>query len=247
MRIPLQDIHPGEGDKVAAALEDVHIEEVTDLAGFEEAQAALQEVFGPKGEIERPEALRAWFQAGSLSPPDAAIRATYHLLAVRHDEALVGVRDCLVAVEAILQAGEVAAVLVEPIQGEGGDRHASPAFFAGLRRLCTEHGAAFIVDEVQTGGGATGRFWAHEAWGLSEPPDIVTFSKSIALAPTRSSTRPGPTPTGRTRTPRSTSATTTWLPATASFSRRRSGGAAPSCGSWPVATPGTRARWWPCP
>ena len=61
---------------------------------------------------------------------------------------------------------DVAAVIVEPIQGEGGDRHASPDFFHALRRLTRAHGVAFIVDEVQTGGGATGTFWAHEAWDL---------------------------------------------------------------------------------
>ena len=79
------------------------------------------------------------------------------------------------------RAGRVAALIVEPIQGEGGDRHASPEFFRALRRLCTEHGVAFIVDEVQTGGGATGRFWGHEHWGLAEPPDLVTFSKKLQL------------------------------------------------------------------
>jgi 4-aminobutyrate aminotransferase/(S)-3-amino-2-methylpropionate transaminase len=87
----------------------------------------------------------------------------------------------LAAVEQYLQAGDVAAVLVEPIQGEGGDRHASPAFFQGLRTLCTRYGAAFIVDEVQTGGGATGAFWAHTAWNLDSPPDMVTFSKKMQV------------------------------------------------------------------
>ena len=84
-------------------------------------------------------------------------------------------------VEAALAVGQVAAVLVEPIQGEGGDRHASPSFFHALRALCTKFGAAFIVDEVQTGGGATGRMWAHEAWALPSPPDIVTFSKKMQV------------------------------------------------------------------
>ncbi|MDP2311472.1 MAG: aminotransferase class III-fold pyridoxal phosphate-dependent enzyme [Pseudomonadota bacterium] len=87
----------------------------------------------------------------------------------------------LTAVEAHLAAGDVAAVIVEPIQGEGGDRHASPAYFRALRALCTRFGAAFIVDEVQTGGGATGTFWAHDAWGLEEPPDMVTFSKKMQV------------------------------------------------------------------
>ncbi len=87
----------------------------------------------------------------------------------------------LAAVEAHLRGGDIAAVIVEPIQGEGGDRHALPSFFQGLRALCTRYGAAFIVDEVQTGGGATGTFWAHEAWGLADPPDMVTFSKKMQV------------------------------------------------------------------
>jgi 4-aminobutyrate aminotransferase / (S)-3-amino-2-methylpropionate transaminase len=78
-------------------------------------------------------------------------------------------------------AGNVAAVIVEPIQGEGGDRHASAEFFRGIQRLTRTYDAAFIVDEVQTGGGATGTLWAHEAWALTEPPDLVTFSKKMQL------------------------------------------------------------------
>jgi 4-aminobutyrate aminotransferase/(S)-3-amino-2-methylpropionate transaminase len=87
----------------------------------------------------------------------------------------------LARVEEVLATQDVAAVIIEPIQGEGGDRHASAAFFHGLRRLTSQYGAAFIVDEVQTGGGATGRFWAHEAWDLPEPPDLVTFSKKMQI------------------------------------------------------------------
>ncbi|MDP2306745.1 MAG: aminotransferase class III-fold pyridoxal phosphate-dependent enzyme [Pseudomonadota bacterium] len=87
----------------------------------------------------------------------------------------------LTIVEDLLAVGDVAAVIVEPIQGEGGDRHASPAFFRALRTLCSRYEAAFIVDEVQTGGGATGTFWAHEAWELAEPPDMVTFSKKMQV------------------------------------------------------------------
>jgi 4-aminobutyrate aminotransferase/(S)-3-amino-2-methylpropionate transaminase len=93
---------------------------------------------------------------------------------------------CLEAVDQILDhqktiGRDVAGVVVEPVQAEGGDNHASHSFFRKLRRLCTKHGAAFIVDEVQTGGGATGRFWAHEHWELpqGEEPDFVTFSKKL--------------------------------------------------------------------
>lgn len=76
---------------------------------------------------------------------------------------------------------QIAALIVEPIQGEGGDRHASASFFRELRALCSHNHVAFIVDEVQTGGGATGTFWAHEAWDLPEPPDMVTFSKKMQI------------------------------------------------------------------
>ncbi|KFY49601.1 hypothetical protein V495_00497, partial [Pseudogymnoascus sp. VKM F-4514 (FW-929)] len=73
-------------------------------------------------------------------------------------------------------------VIVEPIQSEGGDNHASPAFFRGLRELTAKHDVLFIVDEVQTGIGATGKFWAHEHWDLPTPPDMVTFSKKAQTA-----------------------------------------------------------------
>ncbi|KAK3375091.1 aminotransferase class-III-domain-containing protein [Podospora didyma] len=74
------------------------------------------------------------------------------------------------------------AVVVEPIQSEGGDNHASPAFFQGLRALTRKHNVLLIVDEVQTGVGATGKFWAHEHWNLQDPPDMVTFSKKAQTA-----------------------------------------------------------------
>jgi len=73
----------------------------------------------------------------------------------------------------------VAAIIVEPIQSEGGDNHASHNFFRRLRKIAEEQEVAFIVDEVQTGGGSTGTFWAHETWNLENPPDIVTFSKKL--------------------------------------------------------------------
>lgn len=74
------------------------------------------------------------------------------------------------------------AAVVEPVQSEGGDNHATPFFFQGLREITKKHNVLLIVDEVQTGVGATGKFWAHEHWGLSSPPDIVTFSKKAQTA-----------------------------------------------------------------
>lgn len=75
-----------------------------------------------------------------------------------------------------------AAVVVEPIQSEGGDNHASPNFFRMLRDVTKKHNVLLIVDEVQTGIGATGKFWAHEYWNLDTPPDMVTFSKKAQTA-----------------------------------------------------------------
>uniref|UniRef100_H3CSD0 4-aminobutyrate aminotransferase, mitochondrial n=1 Tax=Tetraodon nigroviridis TaxID=99883 RepID=H3CSD0_TETNG len=73
----------------------------------------------------------------------------------------------------------VAGIVIEPIQAEGGDNHASPKFFRSLRNIARKHGCAFHVDEVQTGGGSTGKFWAHEHWGMDDPADIVSFSKKL--------------------------------------------------------------------
>jgi 4-aminobutyrate aminotransferase/(S)-3-amino-2-methylpropionate transaminase len=77
--------------------------------------------------------------------------------------------------------GSIAAIVVEPIQGEGGDCHASPAFFRALQEIAYANGALFIADEVQTGGGACGQWWAHTSWELPAPPDIVTFSKKLQV------------------------------------------------------------------
>lgn len=73
----------------------------------------------------------------------------------------------------------VVGIIVEPIQSEGGDYHATPYFFKQLQTICNEESAAFIVDEVQTSSGITGKFWAHEHWGLDQAPDIVTFAKKM--------------------------------------------------------------------
>jgi len=73
---------------------------------------------------------------------------------------------------------DVAAVLVEPIQGEGGYVLPTPGFFERLRALCDKHGILLIVDEIQSGVGRTGRWWAVEHEGVE--PDIVCFAKGIA-------------------------------------------------------------------
>ncbi len=72
---------------------------------------------------------------------------------------------------------EVAAILIEPIQGEGGIRSVPPQCLVGLRQLCDEHGILLIYDEVQTGVGRTGRFYAYEHSGAT--PDIMASAKGI--------------------------------------------------------------------
>ena len=93
-------------------------------------------------------------------------------------------KRCLEETEHLLQTYHhpVAAVVVEPIQSEGGDNHASPAFFRELREITKRNNVLMIVDEVQTGVGATGKFWAHDHWNLETPPDMVTFSKKAQTA-----------------------------------------------------------------
>ncbi|MFM9888681.1 MAG: aminotransferase class III-fold pyridoxal phosphate-dependent enzyme, partial [Burkholderiales bacterium] len=75
------------------------------------------------------------------------------------------------------RAQRVAAVIIEPIQGEGGVRMASARFFKRLRLLTLLHDVPLIFDEVQTGFGATGKMWAHEHFDLPAPPDVVTWAK----------------------------------------------------------------------
>lgn len=75
----------------------------------------------------------------------------------------------------------VAGIIIEPIQSEGGDNEASPEFFQGLQKVAKKTGVFLLIDEVQTGGGPTGKFWAHEHFNLETPPDIVTFSKKMQL------------------------------------------------------------------
>ena len=70
---------------------------------------------------------------------------------------------------------EIACLIIEPIQGEGGDNHFRTEFFQELRRLADQHEFLLIFDEVQTGFGATGKWWAHQHHGVR--PDILVFGK----------------------------------------------------------------------
>lgn len=116
--------------------------------------------------------------------PQAPFPALKYPLEQHAEENAAEESRCLAEMERLIQEfpSAVSAVIVEPIQSEGGDNHASPAFFRAIRDITRRHGVLFIVDEVQTGVGATGRFWAHEHWDLPSPPDMVTFSKKAQTA-----------------------------------------------------------------
>jgi L-lysine 6-transaminase len=74
---------------------------------------------------------------------------------------------------------DIAAIIIEPIQGEGGDNHFRAEFFRELRRIADQHEALLIFDEVQTGVGLTGRMWAYEHFGVD--PDILVFGKKTQV------------------------------------------------------------------
>jgi L-lysine 6-transaminase len=74
---------------------------------------------------------------------------------------------------------EIAGLIIEPIQGEGGDNHFRNEFFKSLRAICDEHDILFILDEVQTGIGLTGKFWAYQHFDAQ--PDIIGFGKKTQV------------------------------------------------------------------
>ena len=78
----------------------------------------------------------------------------------------------------LVPADEVAAIVVEPIQGEGGYVVPEDGFLEGLREICTQHGILLVADEIQSGAGRTGKMWAVEHWGVQ--PDILLTAKGIA-------------------------------------------------------------------
>jgi len=75
--------------------------------------------------------------------------------------------------------GDIAALIIEPVQGEGGDNHFRKEFFLELRRLCDEHEMMFVLDEIQSGVGLTGKMWAHEHFDFK--PDILAFGKKTQV------------------------------------------------------------------
>ncbi|MGC9513745.1 MAG: L-lysine 6-transaminase [Fidelibacterota bacterium] len=82
---------------------------------------------------------------------------------------------------------EIAALILEPVQGEGGDNHFRPEFVRELRKICDDHEILLIFDEVQTGVGLTGKFWAYEHYGIK--PDIISFGKKSQVCGILAGTR----------------------------------------------------------
>jgi L-lysine 6-transaminase len=85
----------------------------------------------------------------------------------------------LAQAENALKSGKVAAIVLETIQGEGGDNHFTPKYFAALRQLADKYEALLILDEVQTGVGLTGKMWAYEHFGII--PDMISFGKKTQV------------------------------------------------------------------
>jgi len=94
----------------------------------------------------------------------------------------VSVADALISVETVLkndiEASRVAAFILEPVQGEGGFYVAPPAFIEGLKAIADKHGILLIADEVQTGAGRCGTWFASEQWPVA--PDLIATAKSLA-------------------------------------------------------------------
>ncbi len=80
----------------------------------------------------------------------------------------------------LIKAGDdIAAIIIEPVQGEGGDNHFRKDFFVALRQLADENELLLIMDEVQTGVGLTGKFWGHDHFGIQ--PDLISFGKKTQV------------------------------------------------------------------
>jgi acetylornithine/N-succinyldiaminopimelate aminotransferase len=93
------------------------------------------------------------------------------------DHAISFVEYDLVAVEQVLQGGDVCAAIIEPIQGVGGIIMPADEFLTGLAALCKQYGALLIADEVQSGYGRSGKFFAHQHAGIR--PDVISVAKGM--------------------------------------------------------------------
>lgn len=130
--------------------------------------------------IERPiiVTLEKSFHGRTLTTLAATGQEQFHKLFLPLTEGFVHVPpNDLAAMKALLDGGSVAAVLVECVQGEGGVNALDGDYLRGVEVLCREAGALFMVDEVQTGNGRTGRLYSYMHFGLT--PDVVTTAKGL--------------------------------------------------------------------
>lgn len=107
--------------------------------------------------------------------PGEVYHAPFPALGVSAGEALNGINALF---KSDVDPARVAAIIVEPVQGEGGFNVAPPEFIKGLRALCDTHGIVFVADEIQTGFGRCGTWFAMEQYGVAA--DLVTSAKSLA-------------------------------------------------------------------
>jgi 5-aminovalerate/4-aminobutyrate aminotransferase len=117
------------------------------------------------------------YSAGMGLMPGGVFRALYpcELHGVTVDDAIESIERVF---KNDAQPGDIAAIILEPVQGEGGFYAAPKEFMVRLRKLCDDHGILMIADEVQSGAGRTGTFFAMEQMGVEA--DLTTFAKSIA-------------------------------------------------------------------
>jgi 4-aminobutyrate aminotransferase/(S)-3-amino-2-methylpropionate transaminase len=112
---------------------------------------------------------------GPYAPEVYRAPAPYPYRGVTTEDALEGLKFMF---KAHVDPQSVAAVIIEPVQGEGGFTVMPPEFLRGLKAICEEHGIVYIADEIQTGMGRTGKLWAIEHSGVV--PDLMTVAKSLA-------------------------------------------------------------------
>lgn len=152
-------------------------------SGTEATEAAIKLV-RKAASATRPEERRViltfegGFHGRSLAAVTATAQPKYH---AGFEPLPGGFRYCTFNDVAALDAAldqDVCAVIVEPVQGEGGVVPAQPGFLTELRRLCNERNAFVVVDEVQCGMGRTGKLWAHE-WEEGFEPDAMTTAKAL--------------------------------------------------------------------
>jgi L-lysine 6-transaminase len=105
------------------------------------------------------------------------------------NEVIAAEKRAIAAIESAIAANkdDIAAIIIEPIQGEGGDNHFRAEFFTELRRIADQHEIILVFDEVQTGVGMTGKMWCHQHFGIA--PDILAFGKKTQVCGIMASNR----------------------------------------------------------